>query len=284
MDIHSINYFDEDYRQLCNEKNLLYSPSFLYIVLSCFKKNTIYSIITNPFLRVFKPLLIKIACRSLLLRNRIRRFIYSWRKRRLPSCNTKDLSFSPFEKKGIELIIDSKKYTFHAYELQQLIFSSLLHTENYMIVDPLPIKNPYTGIPFTKQMLYYLYLNLKVHPLFHYFAKKDFDLKQFLLQYEGLLRTHLIEKTILEYNETKMKTVCKKMLEELTIFNFSTCEYEQIVTMDKINPKSLKSFILQYYYSLFSLNPYQREIEYKSLVRKLILLRDKPEVFMYVIP
>jgi len=284
MDIHSINYFDEDYRQLCKEKNLLYSPSFLHIVLSCFKKNTIYWISTNPFLRVFKPLLIKIACRSLSLHHRIRRFIHSWRKRRLPSCNTKDLSFSPFEKKGIELIIDSKKYTFHAYELQQLIFSSLLHTENYMIVDPLPIKNPYTGIPFTKQMLYYLYINLKVHPLFHYFAKKDFDLKDFLLQYEGLLRTHLIEKTISEYNESKMQIVCKKMLEDLTIFNFSTCEYEQIVTMDKINPKLLKSFILQYYHSLFSLNPYQREIEYKSLIRKLILLRDKSEVFVYVIP
>jgi hypothetical protein len=285
MEIHySIKYFDEEYKQLCKDKNVLYSPNFLYIVLSCFKKNTIYSISTNPFLNVFKPLLIKIACHSLLLRNRIRRFIHSWRKKRLPSCNTKDLSFSPFEKKCIELMIDSKKYTFHAYELQQLIFSSLLHTENYMIVDPLPIKNPYTGIPFTKPILYYLYIHLKVHPLFYYYAKTDFDLKQFLLQYEGLLRTHLIEKTILEYNETKMKIVCKKMLEELTIFNFSTCEYEPIVTMDKINPNSLKSFILQYYHSLFSLNPYQREIEYKSLIRKLVLLRDKPEVFMYVIP
>ena len=74
------------------------------------------------------------------------------------------------------------------------------------------------------------------------------------------------------------------MLEELTIFNFSTCEYEPVVTMDKISPQSLKPFILQYYHSLFSLNPYQREIEYKTLVRKLVLLRDKPEVFMYVIP
>lgn len=282
---YSIHYFDEEYKQLCNEKSLLYSPDFLYVVLSCFKKNAIHSISTNTFLSDFKPLCIKIVCHVLSLCNRRRRFINRWRKKRLPSCNTCDLSMTPFEKNRLELIIDSKKYTFHAYELQQLIFSSLLHTEYYMIVEPLPIKNPYTGVAFTKNMLYYLYLHLKVHPIFFYYTKMDFDLKQFLLQYEGLLRTHLIEKTILEYNETKVKTVCKKMLEELTIFNFSTCNYEPIVTMDKIKPQLLKSFILQYYHSLFSLNPYQREIEYKSLIRKLVLLRDTEiNGFMYIIP
>jgi hypothetical protein len=281
---YSIQHFDKEYQQLCKEKKLLYSPTFLKTFLSCFKKNIIHSISINPFLNCFKSLLIDIVCHSISLHNRIRRCIHRWRKKRIPSCNTKDLSFSPFGKNCIELLIDSKKYKFHAYELQQLIFSSLLHTENYMIVDPLPIKNPYTGIPFTKPILYYLFLNLKVHPLFHYYTKMDFELKQFLLQYEGLLRTHLIEKTISEYCETKVKIVCKKMLEELTIFNFSTCEYEPVVTMDKISPQSLKPFILQYYHSLFSLNPYQRELEYKSLIRKLVLLRDKPEVFMYVIP
>jgi hypothetical protein len=151
-----------------------------------------------------------------------------------------------------------------------------------MIVDPLPIKNPYTGIPFTKTILYYLYVNLKVHPLFYYFAKRGFDAKQFLLHYEGLLRTHLIEKTILEYNDIKVKIVCKKMLEELTIYNFSTGDYEAIVSIEKI--KNAKPFILQYYHSLFSLNPYQREVEYKSLVRKLFMLRDNPDIFMYIIP
>jgi hypothetical protein len=105
-----------------------------------------------------------------------------------------------------------------------------------------------------------------------------------LLQYEGLLRTHLIEKTVLEYNDTKVKTVCIKMLEELTIYNFSKGEYEIIITIDKIK-EPLKPFILQYYHSLFSLNPYQREIEYKSLISKLLLLRKKnTDILMYVVP
>jgi hypothetical protein len=179
--------------------------------------------------------------------------------------------------------MDAKKYTFQPYELQQLILSSLLHAEQYMIVDPLPIKNPYTGIPFTKYTLYYLFVNLKAHPLFFYFAKVGFDTKQFLLQYEGLLRTHLIEKTVLEYNDVKVKIVCTKMLEEMTIYNFTTGQYEAIVTIDKI--KQPKPYLLHYYFSLFSLNPYQRDMEYKSLIRKLILLRDKTiDQYMYLIP
>ena len=277
---YSIQYFDETYKKLCQETPLLYSPELLCTILRCI---TPLETFTNPFLKSFEPILVKIIEHVYTMHRRRRRFILQWRKRRLVSCNATDLSFSSFGKDRIELVIDSKKYTFHPYELQQLILSSLLHTEHYMIVDPLPIKNPYTGIPFTKSTLYYLYVNLNVHPLFFYFAKVGFDPNQFLLQYEGLLRTHLIEKTILEYNDVKVQIVCKKMLEELTLYNFTTGQYEPIVTMDKI--KQPKPYLLQYYHSLFSLNPYQRVMEYKSLIRKLILLRDKNiDNYMYLIP
>ena len=275
---YSIQLFDEEYKQVCQERSLVYSPDLLYDIFCCMKPETNT---THPFLKEFKPILMKIATHYFELRARRRRILMKWRKRRVPSCNTTDLSFSSFGESLVEIIVDAKKYTFHAYELQQLILSSLLHTEQYMIVDPLPIKNPYTGIPFTKPILYYLFVNLKVHPLFFYFSKVGFEPTQFMLQYEGLLRTHLIEKTILEYNDVKVKIVCKKMLEEMTIYNFSTGTYEPIITMDKI--KQPKPFLLQYYFSLFSLNPYQREMEYKSLIRKLILLRDKDN-FMYLIP
>ena len=279
---YSIQLFDEEYKQVCQERSLVYSPELLYDMICCMKM-PVETITTNLFLKEFKHILLKITTHYFELRARRRRILMKWRNRRLPSCNTTDLSFSSFGESRVEVIVDAKKYTFHAYELQQLILSSLLHTEQYMIVDPLPIKNPYTGIPFTKPILYFLYVNLKVHPLFFYFAKVGFDPKKFLLHYEGLLRTHLIEKTILEYNDVKVKIVCKKMLEEMTIYNFSTGVYEPIVTMDKI--KHPKPFLLQYYYSLFSLNPYQREMEYKSLIRKLIVLRDKElDNFMYLIP
>jgi len=275
-----IQPFEDAYKKLCQETSVLYSPELLHTILRCMKP---IDIVTNPFLQSFQPILVQIIEHAYRLHAIRRRILMKWRKRRMTSCNTSDLSFSSFGPDRIELVMDAKKYTFQPYELQQLILSSLLHAEQYMIVDPLPIKNPYTGIPFTKYTLYYLYVNLKVHPLFFYFAKVGFDTKQFLLQYEGLLRTHLIEKTVLEYNDVKVKIVCTKMLEEMTIYNFTTGQYEPIVTIDKI--KQPKPYLLHYYFSLFSLNPYQRDMEYKSLIRKLILLRDKTiDQYMYLIP
>jgi len=278
---YSIQHFDDAYKKLCQERSVLYSPELLHTILRCMKCPL--DLFTNPFLNSFQPILVQIIEHAYRLHAVRRRILMQWRKRRLTSCNATDLSFSPFGPDRIELVMDAKKYTFQPYELQQLILSSLLHAEQYMIVDPLPIKNPYTGIPFTKSTLYYLFINLKVHPLFFYFAKVGFDTKQFLLQYEGLLRTHLIEKTVLEYNDVKVKIVCTKMLEEMTLYNFTTGQYEPIVTIDKL--KQPKPYLLHYYFSLFSLNPYQREMEYKSLIRKLILLRDKTiDQYMYLIP
>ena len=278
---YSIQHFDDSYKKLCQERSLVYSPELLGTILRCMKRPL--EAMNNPFLKGFQPILIQILEHAYRLHAVRRRFFMKWRKKRLTSCNATDLSFSPFGPDRIELLIDSKKYTFHPFELRQLILSSLLHVEQYMIIDPLPIKNPYTGIPFTKHILYYLYVNLKVHPLFFYFAKVGFNLNQYVLYYEGLLRSHVIEKTVLEYNDVKVKIVCTKMLEEMTLYNFTTGQYEPIVTMDKI--KQPKPYLLQYYNSLFSLNPHQREMEYKSLIRKLILLRDKElDNFMYLIP
>jgi len=281
--IYSIKKFDEEYKQLCEEKKLFYSPDLLWTILST-TSTFIDCVSKNIFLKDLQSILIKIGMYSCKLQSSIRRCINRWRKKRILSCNSKDLSFSSFSDDRIEILIDSRKYTFHPYEISQLIFSSLLNVEIFMIVNPLPIKNPYTGIPFSKHMLYYFYIHLKkIHPLFYYYAKVNFDLKQFLLQYEGILRTHLIEKTVLEYNDNKLAIVCSKMLEDLILFNFITCKYEPIVTIDKIKPHLLKPLLLQYYHSLFSLNPYQREIEYKSLIHKLVSLRDQPNGFMNTI-
>ena len=285
-----IEKYDPEYKKLCEDHTLHYSPPLLLSLLTSSKnpKSFLFYILNNSFIsKPIKELIMKIYYKAATINNCLLRFINRWRFKRLPSCNLFDLSFSAFDSNRIELILFSKKYTFQPHELKHLIQSSLLHTENYMIVDPVPIKNPYTGIPFSNTTLYLIYLHLKrVHPLFFYYMKSNFKLTKFLLNYEGLLRNHLIEKTVIEYSDEKLQIIGKKMLEELTIFNLITCNYDPIVTIDKIKPNSLKSLVLQYYNSLFSLNPYQREIEYKSLVSQLIIFRDSTEknVYLYFIP
>lgn len=207
MDLtYSIQHYDKEYQQLCDQHSILYSHDNLFFMLQCFNTTTIESLSTNMFLKPLSSLLIRIFYYTKMLHLRRRKCINRWRKKRMISCNTLDLSFSPFTTTCIELVIQSKKYTFQSNELYRLIVSSLLHAHDF-IITPLPIKNPYTGIPFSHDCLYLIYLQIPWNPLFYYYAKVNFSLPQLVLQYEGLLVTHLIEKTVFDYNSATLKKV-----------------------------------------------------------------------------
>jgi hypothetical protein len=83
----------------------------------------------------------------------------------------------------------------------------------------------------------------------------------------------LIEKTIHEYTPAQLIANVTIMLEEITLFNFLTEDYEPIVKAIDIPSSIMKPLLFHYYFYIYSLNPYQRSIEYKQLVEKLIVLR-----------
>ena len=273
MDLtYSIQHHDKEYQELCYQHSLLYSPDNLLSLLQCFHTMTIESLSTNIFLKPISSLLIRIFYYAKTLHCRRRKCINRWRKKRMISCNTMDLSYSPFTKSSIELIIQSKKYTFQPNELHRLILSSLLHAHDF-IVTPIPIKNPYTGIPFSNPCLYLIYLQIPIHPLFYYYTKVGFNLPELVLQYEGVLVSHLIEKTVFNYNMVQLKKKCKDAIRHFSMVDVVTCNFEQIITIDKIKESLFRPILLQYYRYLYSINPYQRETEYTLLVKRLISLR-----------
>lgn len=260
--------YAEKHKEQCENK-IHYSSDLFQTILSITK---FPDLIKNPFLDLQRPFLIEIYCKAKTLQWSMRRFILRNRKKRLVSCNQFDLSFCEF-KDPIAFVIQNKKYTFQPQELYKIMYSSLLHADVYMISNPVPIKNPYTGLPFTKNMLYLICECIKLHPLFYYYRKCDFDCHEFLLKYEGLIRTHLIEKTIHEYTPEQLRENVSIMLDEITLFNFLTEIYEPIVQAKDIPSSTMKPLLFHYYFYIYSLNPYQRSIEYKQLVEKLIVLR-----------
>lgn len=265
---HIIKMYDEKHKEICANK-IHYSADLFATILSI---NRFPDLIKNPFLTLQYPLLINIYCKAKSLQWSLRRFILRWRKKRLVSCNQYDLSMSEFND-PIELVIQCKKYTFQKQELYKLLYSALLNADVYMISNPLPIKNPYTGVSFTKNMLYLICESIKLHPLFYYFRSCGFDSHAFLLKHEGLVRTHLIEKTVNEYTPAQLKIHLSGMLEEITIINFLTENYEPIVQANSVPLTDIKPLLFHYYYYIYSLNPYQRSMEYKQLVQKLLVLR-----------
>jgi len=262
------------YKTFCEKNQIHYSHEVLRTFLLCIQKkpHLFIKYLQNTFLEKIRPFLIDMYCETVSLQWSMRRFLIRYRKKRMISCNQYDLSLSEFTD-PIELIIQNKKYTFQRNELYQLIYSALLHSDIYMISSPLPVKNPYTGIPFTKNMLYLICGSIQMNPLFYYFQKCHFDCNKFLLIYEGLLRTHLIEKTIKEFTPVQIKQRIEIMLLEVTLFDFSTENYEAILKIENIPINRMKPLLFHYYYSIYSLNPYQRSIEYKQLVNELINLR-----------
>lgn len=260
--------YAEKHKEQCATK-IHYDSELFLTILSMTKYP---QLITNPFLTLQRPILIDIYCKAKSLQWSMRRFFFRVRKKRMVSCNQYDLSMSEF-RDPIELVIQHKKYTFQKQELYRLLYSSLLNADIYMISNPLPVKNPYTGIPFTKNMLYLICDCIKLHPLFYYYRSCGFDSGAFLLKHEGLIRTHLIEKTVHEYTPAQLKTHLSIMLDEVTLFNFLTENYEPIVQAEDVPLPVIKPLLFHYFFYIYSLNPYQRSIEYKELVKKLIILR-----------
>jgi len=260
--------YAEKHKALC-ENRIHYSSDLFITIFSIVK---FPELLSNPFLASQRPFLIDIYCKAKSLQWSMRRFILRYRKKRLVSCNQYDLSLCEFTD-PVEFVIQNKKYTFQRQELYKIIYSSLLNADIYMIANPVPIKNPYTGIPFTKNMLYIICDCIKLHPLFYYYRKCYFNSTQFLLKYEGLIRTHLIEKTVNEYTPAQLRANIAIMLDEITLFNFLTEIYEPIVEIKDIPVSTMKPLLFHYYFHIYSLNPYQRSIEYKQLVEKLIVLR-----------
>jgi hypothetical protein len=71
----------------------------------------------------------------------------------------------------------------------------------YYFADPLPIKNPYTNIPFTNAQLYTIYFNVRTSTfllpiLFHNFFLCNFDLIKFRLDNEAEIRESFIRRHI----------------------------------------------------------------------------------------
>lgn len=284
------------YEQECTIHSIHYSPNLLWIVLLGIQRNRCKNLMlfveNNIFLdAITKKIIMYIYIKSVSCFHVLTRMVVRYKRRHMKSCNTDDLSCTPLheckQSDLFDLVVDQTKYTFKQSDMYNIIQSSITHADEFMISIPLQIKNPYTGIPFTKLVLYKLFMLMKqVPPLFMYYMKCDFDPDLFLVQYEGILRTYTIQKTIQEYSKKNIRIIIEDMLMKTTLYNILTGLHEPIVLAKdiKVDLCTLKPLLHYYYNYLFSLNPYQRHVEHKKLLRALLKLRkNQVSLLMYAI-
>ncbi len=253
----------------------------LLVTISTNVKNFNFYVINNFFLsESVKEKTTDIYCRLKKNKQIILRVIHRYKRKKMTPVNTCDLSCIPFSEYSpslyFELIVSNNLYMFKHSDMYNIIETSLTNYDEYMFSTPIPIKNPYTGIKFNKNILYLLFLKLKQVPiLFRFYMKCNFNLNEFLLNYECLLRGYSIEKSINIMDETTLRDSIISMIQNVTVYNFNTGHQEPIVDLSslKLNVLSLKPLLLYYYHDLYSLNPYQKYNYHKKLIKALIELR-----------
>ena len=186
-------------------------------------------------------------------------FIYKYKKSAMSVTTDIGLNDITINDKNILCIYHfNSRYLFNINDLLKIITTSI--TNSYMFFSqPLPSKNPYNNLPFTKSNLYNMYFFLKFktniyNDLFIKFFHCDFNLTTFYHKYEYLLRQYILDNFIKNSTEDELIKEIQKMI---TIFNKKTTK--KILINDEFPKKRLikimKPYLMLYLQSYYSFVP-----------------------------
>ena len=186
-------------------------------------------------------------------------FIYKYKKSAMSVTTDIGLNDITINDKNILCIYHvNSRYLFNINDLIKIITMSI--TNSYMFFSqPLPSKNPYNNLPFTKSNLYNMYFFLKFktniyNDLFVKFFHCDFNLTTFYHKYEYLLRQYILDNFIKNSTEDELIKETQKMI---TIFNKKTTK--KILINDEFPKKRLikimKPYLMLYLQSYYSFVP-----------------------------
>jgi len=167
----------------------------------------------------------------------LNRFAYIYKYKKSPNVVNTDMELNDIyetDKNVICIYQNNAKYLFKLNDLLKIINMSLINSHEFF-AEPLPIKNPYNNIPFSKNILYYTHYvitektnigsKISKSELFLKFHSCHFNLTMFLGKYEYLLREYTIHNHVknslpnILYNEimimisnfNKLKTLNQKI-------------------------------------------------------------------------
>ncbi len=124
---------------------------------------------------------------------------------------------NPNDKKTLVLLQNGKLYYFSVSDLSKIIKNSITHAASYLFPEPLPIKNPFTNIIFTKSDLYNIYFKLRdsycvIPYLIELFFRYNFDIFYLRKWHEKELLKHIIDTYIRDAPLSHLYDECLDML------------------------------------------------------------------------
>jgi len=225
------------------------SPSTKF---SFFSKGLQCFFITGENEPVFIHLFFQIQKTYYILNRFIRRIKYN---KAIVNVHT-DFYLNPLDlqSKHVFCFFDGKvKYLFHVNDLRKIIIKALTHSD-YLYECPMPIKNPYTNLPFSKSALYSIYFFMRFRcnvecPLFFLFFKCNFNMSDLLYYYDHELR----EKIIDNYVEQTNKELIMNMID---FYNKDVRVVKKHIKIHADFPENTLVSIFKPYFKLFIQSKY----------------------------
>jgi hypothetical protein len=240
-----------------------------YLSFSSYDIHRIYQELTNNVFipQTEKDSFIEVYAKSRRTYAGFSRLAILWRIKYAKQTITKDLYMNEIDKSNTNSIMihqNNTNYWFSISDLLNQIETALTNSPCYL-AEPIEPKNPYTNIPFTKSILYNIYLKHKTSTflpsmILHGFFLSEFDLYRFRVDNESLLREVSIRKHI--HNA-----------EPDLLFNeiISMCRVFRIRVSPEV-PKLELIKIMRPYFYLYMVSSYHiHGLEKSSMTRTLLI-------------
>jgi hypothetical protein len=183
-------------------------------------------------------------------------FICKWKK--APYKIQTDLCMEEIDKKQrnvITILHHNHKYLFTISDILNILNNSLTNS-CYFFTEPLPIKNPYTNLPFQKSDLYNMYFFIKervsiIPPLFQAYFISNFDLKEFRDNNQPLIQRYIIDNHVKNGGCMTLYNSILKMLKNTNYTNYTNGIIKNKLIIDKDFPKEKLVEIMKPYLKLY---------------------------------
>ena len=204
------------------------------------------------------------------------RLAFIFKFKRAPLIIATDLYLSNIkddERNVITVFQNKQRYLFTITDLNKIIDTALCNSP-YYISEPLPVKNPYNNMPFSKSDLYNIYFQIrdrliKTPPVIYQFFLSNFNLSKFQQNNRCLIREKYIEQFLV--NEDK---------DTLVSYIHSTLSYNNNILIDNNFPNDILIRVFKPYLRLYIMMSYSLDISVRR-VAKANLVNKLKQFYIY---
>ena len=213
------------------------------------KNNCLYEKYMNYFTRTQK------------LYYALNKFAYIWKVKKYKIGANTDMYMNELKEKDknvVSILQNDRKYLFTLFDLNRIIHKCLGEANDFYST-PIPCKNPFTNIAFTKCDLYNIYFsikksNIEVSELFYYYFRTDFSIRHFIDKYETILRDYNIKNYCATDDDNEMYESIDEM-----IYHYNKKHKYNKISIDSRFPRNIlistfKPYLIYYYKSIYSLS------------------------------